>query len=172
MLFWAEFLAAQNRDCYEETKLSKIAIRLASLGHVGSGNVWNFYHSLQHEKNISQTLLFRKDSINVQHIVSLERRTSKSYTVSDNNVYEDAFENGLQKYSYEIKPTCMTLPLSEDISKGIFIGYGTYSGKISSCIFGEYKVCCDAYGIVVTPENDSIRKLYRVKSPISTTPLN
>ena len=145
------------------------AIRLQSIEYrdtvsSGSERVWDL-SGYAPDGEIKLKLEQEKDSI----ITCALRGTRYRFALQGDTLIDAGFENKLSDMYFSQGEILLIFPLSQTFSTdGIIDGRGRYADRYIHEMTGSYHSYCDARGLLITPEGDTIRNVTRVVTTRTT----
>ncbi|MBO5186681.1 MAG: T9SS type A sorting domain-containing protein [Prevotella sp.] len=143
-------------------KLIKHQIAYKGLGRNGKHVLWDCGEIETINKNYElnfETIEACGDSC----IVGTEHSTMYYYHTTDTAIALTGFENNTTKVSYDKPEKIITFPMVYgDSVSGYFHGTGSYCDKVALRNFGCYKTKADAFGVLISPDGDTIRNVLRI----------
>lgn len=109
------------------------------------------------------------------NIVGTEHNTMYYYTLRNDSLLSNGYENNNTKVSY-ISPCLIMKYITKlgDMQSGYFDGCGNYCGKTFFRSYGSYKLNADANGLLILPEGDTLKNVLRIHTMklVSEQPIN
>jgi hypothetical protein len=143
----------------------KQQVKYVDPGRSGRMIIWNFSnlkvvndsYIISHENLINQK--------GKEQLIATEHNTSYYYDNSSDTIRLNYQENPTSLIQYDIPEIQLIYPFTygSKISNP-FKGKGYYSRSLTFSVDGITNVVGDAYGMLITPNNDTLRKVLRVKT--------
>ena len=144
-------------------QITKQQVEFVDPGDPGQNVVWNFSRlkTVNEKYNLWYLRKTRKDPA---HMVCLEHRTSYRYELKGDTLWMMGYDNSTTKMCFIEFEMQLRYPFQYgDSLYSAFSGTGKYCQKVDLVAKGETFVKADASGTLITPTNDTLYNVLRVK---------
>lgn len=131
-------------------------------GRVGENVLWDF-GKLQAVDDKYQ-LIYTNHSLSDSILVGTEHSTRYYYQIRNDSLFSWGFENPTTIINNHIPELILQYPIQyQDKTHGYYQGEGLYCNELHLSAMGTTESMVDAYGIIVLPNQDTLKHVMRVK---------
>jgi len=144
-------------------KLTKQQVEFKDPGPSGKDIIWDF--SMLHSINDKYKLVyFNKTKGDTTHIVGHEHETSYRYQLKNDTLWLTDYQNRTTRMVFNKPEAQLRYPFGYgDSLQSSFSGKGKYCEKENLVAKGITTATVDASGVLITPTNDTLKNVIRVK---------
>jgi hypothetical protein len=132
-------------------------------GASGRDIIWDFSHvNLINDKY--QLVYYNTTKGDTTHVTGFEHETRYRYLLRQDTLWLTGYENRTTKMDYQQPEAMLRFPFRYgDTLSTHFLGSGLYCQKVELTAEGSTYVTADATGKLITPDNDTLKNVIRIK---------
>ena len=162
-LFAQPVLKKENNICRGEDVIIKQQVKYKHPGRAGANVLWDF--SKQELINEKYKLSYSKINDSDILIGGTEHRTLYYYGIKNDSILCWGYENPTTKMKNSCPEFLLCFPVKYgDRIKSFYQGKGMYCGRLRLSAMGTTETHADAYGVVILPNQDTLRHVIRLKT--------
>jgi len=152
-----------RRNCFRSGDvIIKQQVDFKDPGASGKDITWDF-SNLNTINDKYQLAYFFPDPSDSSRVTGIEHQTYYHYELKSDTLWLAGYENRTTKMDYQQPEALLRFPFRYgDTLRTTFSGEGLYCQKANLLAGGYTKVSADAYGKLITPENDTLKHVLRV----------
>lgn len=132
-------------------------------GASGKDIQWDF-SNLDVKNDKYQLVYFFPVKGDSSHIMGVEHDTRYHYKFKADTLWLTGYENRTTQMTYQQPEAILRFPFRYgDTLTSVFSGTGLYGQRIELIAKGKTTACVDAVGKLITPENDTLKNVIRIK---------
>lgn len=138
-------------------------------GASGKDIQWDFSHVSTVNDKYQLVYYFPKEKDSI-HMVGHEHNTQYHYAINSDTLWLTGYQNPTTVMNYSKPEALLRFPFCYgDTMRTDFLGKGLYCQRVALISKGFTKVCADAIGKLITPDNDTLStiRVYRQKEFIN-----
>lgn len=158
-----ERLESHRNSIRPGDKIIKQQMRYTPPGASGANVRWDF-SQVDIVDDYYPLLYFRYDRSDTTRMASLEHRTCYYFIQTDEGILHTGYDNHSVTMTFQTPETQLVFPFNYgDTLSAPFCGNGLYYGDMDLVASGRTFLHADAMGTLVTPSNDTLKNVLRIK---------
>ncbi len=161
-LFAQGSISRQRNYFRSGDKIIKQQVEYVEPGRSGKQIVWDFSR-LNPINEKYKLVYFCTTKGDTTHIVGMEHQTRYRYELKHDTLWMTGYTNRLTEMNFDSAEAQLRYPFRYgDSLRTTFSGKGLYCQKVDLIAKGETTATVDAQGMLITPENDTLKNILRV----------
>ena len=160
---FAQGSISQKRNAYRPgDRIVKQQVEYIDPGRSGKQITWDFsrLNTVNEKYKLVYYLPNKEDST---RIIGMEHQTRYRYELKHDTLWMTGYTNRLTEMTFDSAEAQLRYPFRYgDSLRTVFSGKGLYCQKVDLNARGETLVSVDAQGMLITPENDTLKNVLRV----------
>jgi hypothetical protein len=170
ILFWcicllthAQTLSTHRNYFRSGDVIIKQQVEFKDPGAYGKNQVWDFSRLNTHNDKYQLVYLDSLEN-DTTHIIGIEHETFYYYGLKRDTLWLNGYVNRTSNMEYYQPEAILRFPFRYgDTLRTTFAGKGYYCQSLDIVSKGYSKVCADALGKLITPDNDTLKNVLRLK---------
>lgn len=162
MLFGQGSISQKRNFFRHGDRIIKQQVEYVDPGRSGKQIIWDFSR-LNTINEKYKLVYFHPDKEDTTRFVGMEHQTRYRYELKRDTLWMTGYANRLTEMNYDSAEAQLRFPFRYgDSLRTIFSGKGLYCQKVDLIAKGETTATVDAQGMLITPENDTLKNVLRV----------